>query len=123
MLNFDKASRFNIGEPLFSPGHAKLSAIRETQDAANYSGDPLPVFGFGIELLTARLGDGIKLGFSIVFGGAPGAGDPALVHQADQRGVNCALIDLQRFLADLFDAAGNSVTMLWAHGVESFQDH
>src|SRR5713226_8044849 len=100
-----------------------LSSIRDAQHAANYGGNPLPILRFRVELLTPGFRDGIEFGFSVVVRCAPGTRDPALLHQAYQRGVNCALIDLQSLYADLFNAAGDSVAMQRPHGRESLQNH
>ena len=95
----------------------------DAKNAADHGGDAPPVLGFGVKLFAAGFGDGVEAGFAIVFGSAPLGGDPSLVEEANERGVDRALIDLERFFADLLDAAGDAVAVERAHGGESFEDH
>lgn len=95
----------------------------DAEDAAHHVGDAAPVFRFSLKLFTAGPGDGVEASSAIVFGGAPLGGDPSFVKESNQRGVDRALIDLERFLADLLDAAGDAVTVERAHGGEGFENH
>lgn len=90
--------------------------FRDSEDAADYASDAVPVLCFGLELLAAGFGDGVEAGFAIVVGSAPFGGDPTFMCQADERGVDRALIDLESFFADLLDAACNAVAVEGAHG-------
>src|SRR5437016_91633 len=56
----------------------------EQQQPADYAGDSLPVFGFGYELLSPGLCNGIKLRPTIVLRGAPLGRNPLLLHQTNQ---------------------------------------
>src|SRR5436305_14968193 len=51
----------------------------QTQYAADHARDALPVFGLARQLLPAAFGDGVKLGFPMVFRNAPIGIDPALL--------------------------------------------
>src|SRR5215510_14570699 len=73
-----------------------LSPVREAQHSADDAGNAFPVAGFGGQLLAAGFADGIELRFAVVFRCAPDSDDPAALDQPHERGVNCALIDLQR---------------------------
>ena len=83
----------------------------------------MPVGGVFGELFAATLGDGIKLGFAIVVGGAPFGGDPAALLEADERGVNGALVEQDFVAGDLFDAASDAVAVEGTNGGEGLQDH
>src|SRR5579859_694921 len=76
-----------------------------------------------MQLLSPASRDGIKFRFSVVVRRAPGARDPAFLHQPHQRRINRALIDLQRLFADLFDAPRDSVTVQRPHGFQRLQHH
>src|SRR5580698_9326339 len=95
-----------------SPGRCEL------QNFSDHAGDAFPVFGFGGELFLAALGDRVKLRFAIIFGDAPGSGDPLFLDETNQAEVDGALIDGEGFGADLLDAAGDAVAVHGAHGVE-----
>lgn len=100
-----------------------MSASGEAEDAGDHAGDALPVLGFGGELFASRAGDGIKARAAIVAGHAPGRHDPAALHQARERGVYGALVELQDVSADLFDAAGDAVAVQRTHGVKGLEYH
>jgi hypothetical protein len=97
--------------------------VLDAQNAADDARDAMPVLGFGLKLFAAGFGDGVEAGLAIVFGSAPLGGDPSLVEEADEGGVDRALVDLERFFADLLDAAGDAVTVERAHGGERLEDH
>ena len=79
----------------------ELAFCRKLQHTADNCGDALPVARFLVELFPAGFGNGIKLRFAIIVGGSPGGGDVAALHEANERGVDGALIDAERFFADL----------------------
>ena len=80
----------------------------------------MPVGGVFRPLLPAGAGDGVVLGFAIVVGGAPFGGDPAALLEADERGVDGALVEEDFVAAGLFDAAGYAVAVQGAHGRRGF---
>jgi hypothetical protein len=88
-----------------------LSLPFETEDAADYAGDALPVFGFEIELFFAEAGDGVVASLAIVVGSAPLGFDPALLLQAEKGSVDRAFVELENVFTELLDAAGDSETM------------
>jgi len=100
-----------------------LAPFVDAKHSADDVGNTAPVLCFSMELLPARLGDGIEAGFAIVVGSAPLGADPPFVEEPDKRGVDRSLIDLQRFLADLLNAARDAVAVERAHGGERFQNH
>jgi len=83
----------------------------------------VPVGGVLCELAAAGFGDGVVLGLAIVVGGAPGSGDPAALLEADERGINGALVEEEFVAADLLDAASDAVAVEGAHGGEGLEDH
>src|ERR1041384_2574008 len=93
------------------------------QHADHHPGDAIPVLGFELELPAACCGDRVELRLAVVVGRAPRRGDPLLLHEPHEAEIDRALIDPQRLLRDLLDAAGNAVAMQRAHGVERLQHH
>ncbi len=85
--------------------------------------EALPIGGVVRRAAYGRPGDGVELGFAVVVGGAPLGGDPAALLEADERGIDGALVEQDLVSADLFDAAGDAVAVQSAHGVEGLQDH
>ena len=73
--------------------------------------------------LRPAAGDGVVLRLAVVVGGAPLGGDPTALLEADERGVDGALVEEDFVAADLFDAAGDAVAVERAHGGEGLQDH
>ena len=93
------------------------------EDAAHDHREAMPVGGVFGPLLAAALGNGVVLRLAVVVGGAPFGGDPAALLEADERGVDGALVEEDFVAADLFDAARDAVAVQLAHGGEGLQDH
>ena len=66
--------------------------------------EPVPVGGFLFELAPAGLSQGIELGLAAGFAFGPVGGDPPLLLEAVQGGIERALLDLQDFVARLSKA-------------------
>ncbi len=82
-----------------------------------------PAVGFFLESFEAGFGDGVVLGLAIVFGGAPVGVDPAILLEAQQGGVEGALVDAEQIAGDLLKASGNGVGVAGTEGGEGAQDH
>ena len=93
------------------------------EDADHHVRQSLPVGGVFLKLLAAAAGDGVELGLAIVVGGAPFGVDPSALLEADEGGVDGALVEQDLVSAGLLNAAGNAVAVLSAHGGEGLQDH
>jgi hypothetical protein len=93
------------------------------EDAADYAGDALPVFGFYGEAFQAAPGNGIEAGFAVVLRSAPLGFDPALMLEAEQRGVDGAFVESEDVLTELLDAPGDAEAMKWSEGMQGFEDH
>ena len=107
--------------PTRLPGLAVLS--RGLQHSVNDGRHLLPSFGFLAKLFAAAFGQGIVLGFAIIFGNAPlGLNPPALL-QPEKGRVKRPLIEVEHILRDLLNALCNSVTVHGAEGVEGFEHH
>src|SRR5580698_331169 len=48
---------------------------------------------------------------------------PSMLLESQQGCINCAFVQLQHFLAELFDAAGDAKTVKGPQAVKGFQDH
>ena len=81
-----------------------LLISRPLQDQSDRRGEPLPVCLFTLQVLFSGLRQGIIFGAPVILGLAPLGGDPVLLFQPVQRGVERALIDLQHVFRDLPDA-------------------
>ena len=90
---------------------AHFSLSRESQHAADHTGNPLPVLGFHRELLLAAPGDRIELRLAVVLRRSPLGGNPSPSLHAQQRGVDRTLIELENVAAHLLDAPRNSEPM------------
>src|SRR5947209_3583431 len=77
---------------------------RELQQASDDARNPLPVLGFGGQLLLSGGGNGVKLGFSIVLRRAPSGPNPPFLHQAHQAKIDGSLVHQQGVLAQLLNA-------------------
>src|SRR5262245_14756518 len=115
-----------------APGHATAarrtvrpaaSSIRQPQQPAHHAGDPFPVLRLLGELLPPGAGDGVVLGFPVVVGSAPARRNPSALLEAEERGIDRALIELEHVLADLLDAPGDPVTMKRSHCLERLEHH
>ena len=76
---------------------------------------------FLVEGLPSRFGEGVVFGAAIVVADGPLGGDPCVLFEFVERGVEGALADLQDFAGDLADALGYGPAV---HGFEGddFQD-
>ena len=70
----------------------------------------------------AGLRDGVVLRLAIALGPLPRALDPPLLLEADQGGVQRALIQRERIVRHLLEAGGEPVGMLRPHGRQGAQD-
>jgi len=93
----------------------------EAQDVADEASHAVPLVAFGAELFSTSGGELVELGFAIVVGLAPLAGDPALVFEAVEGGVEGALLDFELAAGDLLDAEQDSVAVEGAEG-DGFED-
>src|SRR5919198_1661833 len=91
--------------------HIALPRVREAEQPPDDAGDPMPVLGFGGQLLPAGFGDRVELRLAVVVGRAPARGDPAPLLQAKQRCVNGPLVELQHVVAYLLDAPRDAIPM------------
>src|SRR5258708_10692319 len=98
-------------------------ARRQTEQTADDTRNSLPVFRFLAELFAPRTCDGVELGLAIVLRETPGRRYPCALLQPQQRRVDRSFVQPQNIVADLFDAPGNSITVLRPHGIESLQNH
>src|SRR5207249_2057211 len=98
-------------------------SLRELQHPTHHAGDALPIFRFVTELFAASLSDRIKLRLAIVLRRAPGSQYPASLERPNEGSVNRSLIELQHFLADLFNAAGDSVAVQRSNSSEGLEHH
>src|SRR5262245_22751777 len=103
-----------------APGHATAarrtvrpgaSPIRQPQQPAHHAGDSFPVLRLVGGLLPAGAGNGVVLCLSVGVGLAPGRRNPTALLEAEQRGIDRALIELEHVLADLLDAPRDPVTV------------
>ena len=93
------------------------------EHAIHHAGEALPVAGVGGKLASAGFGDGVELGLAVVAGGAPRGTDPAALFEANQGGVDGALIEQDLVAADLLNAPCDAVAVQRTHGGEGLQDH
>ncbi len=98
--------------------HHSSSFARKPIDETRRALPPGRLLG---ERTCARPRDRVVLGLAVVLGGLPGPFDPALLLQADERGIERALIQPDGLLGDLLDPGGDAVGVLRAHGGERSQ--
>ena len=97
--------------------------MRHGEHATHHVRESLPVGGVSASCLRPALSDGVELGLAIVAGGAPLGRNPSALLQADERGVDGALVQQDFVAADLLNAARDAVAVQRAHGGEGLQDH
>src|SRR6266446_8955016 len=111
----------SIGES--TPRSICLVLTLEPQYTADHAGNPFPAFGFTSQLFASGFGDRIEPRPAVVFRDAPLRTNPALLREAQQRGVYRALIQPQHLLAKLLDAPRESVPVQWPERIERLQHH
>ncbi len=93
------------------------------EDPAHDGGQAVPVGGVPFELPAAGAGDGVELGRTVILAGAPLGGDPPALLEADEGGIDGALVEEDLVAAGLLDAASDAVAVLRAHGDKGLEDH
>ena len=68
-----------------------------------------------LERARAGLGDAVVLRLAVGLGPLPGALDPALLLETDQRGIQRALVEHQRMLGHLLEPRRQPIGVLRAH--------
>jgi hypothetical protein len=81
-----------------------------------------PAFSLGRQLLFSGTRDLIEARLPIVLTRAPLARDPALLSEAKERRINRALIERERPLRHLLDAASDPIAVQGAHRVEGLKN-
>src|SRR5580700_5693396 len=84
---------------------------RRLQNSRDDVRHAIPLFGFRLESALARSRETVVLGLAFIFRFAPFTGDPALVFQPVERGIERALLNLQAVFRNLLDAQQNAVAM------------
>jgi hypothetical protein len=113
-LAFGGAAAEQVGEAGEESAHLRPFGEQLFQQAGHLPPAPR-LLGEGF---LAGFGDRIEFGLAVGFGPVPRAGDPTLLFQADQRGIERALVELEQILRNLLEARGYGVGMLPAHGFE-----
>src|SRR5579872_1193730 len=120
---FPPEERTDASESFVEESQHGLAPSFQLQQTSDDAGDALPMFGFSGELFAAGLGNGVEPRLAVVLGYAPLRGNPALIYESHEAQIDSALIDLERILPDLLNAASNAVAVLRSHGVQGFQHH
>src|SRR5689334_733437 len=81
-----------------------MSHLLEAYDCGDCGGEAIPVVGLDAQLLLAGARERIELRPPIVFRLSPLGGDPSLLLELVQGGVEGAVADLQRVPGDLLQA-------------------
>lgn len=95
----------------------------EVEDAVHEGGEAAPVGDVAVELGASGDGDGVELGLALVVGDAPLGGDPTALLEADEGGVDGALVEEDFVAGNLLDAACDAVAMEGSKGGEGLEDH
>jgi hypothetical protein len=93
------------------------------ENARHERGHAIPVVGFGAELTAARGGEAVELGLAFVVGLSPLGGDKALMLQAEERGIERALLNGELIAGDLLDAQEDTVAVERAEGDRLQDEH
>src|SRR5579864_2836033 len=88
----------------------------------NYRRHALPAFGFSSELFFAGACQRVVAGAAIVFRSAPLGRNPAALFEAQECGVERALIQLEKVFGNLLDALGDTVTVKRPERIERFEN-
>jgi hypothetical protein len=75
------------------------------------------------QLPAAGGGDGVEARAAVVVAGAPVASDPAFLFEAEECGVDGALVERERARRRLLDAPGDAIAVQRAHRREGLEDH
>src|ERR1051325_11086243 len=86
-----------------------LLLVLKIQDALNHTGCTLPTFSLAPQLLLSGLRYRVELRLAVIFRSPPFGSNPTLLLETNQRRVNSTFIKLEQVLADLFEAARNTV--------------
>src|SRR4051812_11484260 len=92
------------------------------EELVDESGEAAPPFNLALQLAFAAPGDGVELRFAVALRPPPGSLDPALLLEADERGIQRALIEGERMVRDLRQARGQRIRMQRPHGRQGAQD-
>src|SRR5215469_3077113 len=95
----------------------------DIEESCDDGSRPLPVAGFGLQLLAAYLCEAVEARAAVVLRGAPVGSDGAFMLQLEQQRIQGALVDGKKIAADLFDAARNAVAMERPKQIKGFEDH
>ena len=99
-------------------GHDSLSSSRLTIDTVRVHSAR-----FRGELATAGGGDGVEAGAPVVVADTPGALDPGLLLEPEQRRIDGALVQRQAAVGDLLNPPGDAVAVERAHRRECLEHH
>jgi hypothetical protein len=94
-----------------------------SEKARHGGGCPFPVLGLHLDLLPAKLAQGIELGTAASLGGAPFRLDPFPLVKPEQRGIDGSLVHGQRVAAHLFNPPRNCISVQRSHRLERLEDH
>jgi len=87
----------------------------------NRGGEAVPIRGFLIELLAAKMSKRVELGATIVFARFPFGRDPALLFEFVKSGIERAVADLENVSGDLPEALADGPAIERFEG-EDFED-
>src|SRR5262245_21179945 len=92
------------------------------QQFVDETGETSPPFSLLLERARAGLGDAVVLRLAVALGALPCALDPPLLFEANERGIQRALIEHQRMLRHLLEPRRQPVGMLRPHRRQRAQD-
>ncbi len=116
------------------PGEHACEASEQAAQRGHYDSRPargsgpgfrwsVPTRGLRFRVVCGGARQLVIFGFAIVVGDAPFGSDVALLLEFQQRGIQRPVINRKQVTASLLDAAGDTVTVKRAHGLQRFQNH
>src|SRR5205814_4259603 len=95
---------------------ASLPRLPGGEEPRENGGGLVPLTRGSLHLPPARARQRVKLRLAVVVGDPPRRRDVPVLFQLHQGGIHRAVVQLQRMVARLLDAARNSIPVLRTHG-------
>src|SRR3954453_12076767 len=93
------------------------------EETVDDSGQPVPLVALGAQLAPAAWSKRVETRAAVVLGGAPFGADETALLEPQQRGIERALVDLQRVLGHLFQALRDAPPVERAEGFQRAEHH
>src|SRR5690348_13650696 len=103
--------------------HSMSGSFRAAQEAPHERGHAFPTLGLRQQLFASRARQRVKLRLAVILRSAPFGSNPAALLEAQQGGIERALVKLEQVFRNLLDTLGDAIAVQRAHGMEGSQNN